>query len=694
MPFHGLRPAVWVSCLAPCLTAPPVCAEEAASVEARLGRTIRFLASDELGGRGLGTPGIDRAAEYLHREFEARGLQTNTIDGGPFQRFEVTLKSELADGATAALVDADGRQRPLRLGREFNPLAVGGGGDFDLPMAFVGYGITAPEAGYDDYAGIDVTGKAVVILRHEPQQANPHSPFNGADNSEHAPFSKKLSNAVQHGAAAVMFVTDRYEIEKRLAQLRKRLDAAEGELAKLSAESPTAAEPGDGESNGDATSGGSQPAKSDVKPAADRPRGNAARRANTLRAIVSVFRKRIDRSSDPLLGFTRAGDGSGRDLPVLALTRAPLDEVLESLGKPSLDTLEAEIDDGPSPQSFDLPGVRLVGSVEIDRQAAPAANVVGVLPGEGPLADEAIVIGAHYDHLGRGGLGSTKPGSREVHNGADDNASGVAALLETVRVLSTRQEPLPRTVVFVAFTGEERGLLGSAEYVRNPVVPLEKTVAMLNFDMVGRLAENKLIVNGTGTAEEFDAWIDELNEKHAFSLTKSPEGFGPSDHSSFYARQLPVLHFFTGLHPEYHKPEDDFGLLNVPGIRRVTAMVGEMAVKIAEAPARVAYVAVEQPRIAMGPGDPRPYFGSIPDLSGGTGAAGGYAISGVAPRSPAAEAGLKGGDKITRLGEYTIGNLDDFDGALRKFSAGDKVKVVVRRGGQAVEIEVILDPPR
>ncbi|MEM6798948.1 MAG: M20/M25/M40 family metallo-hydrolase [Planctomycetota bacterium] len=653
-----MRSLLAVAAILSPLSVSPARGEEAVSVDRRLGRTARFLSSDDLGGRGLGTPGIDRAAQFIRDEFEAIGLRTDVIDGAPWQTFDITLDSKLADGAQAEIVTAGATPQTvqgLSAGKDFNPLAIGGDGQFDLPIAFAGYGITAPEAEYDDYAVLDATGKALIILRHEPEQTNPHSAFNGTDHSTHAPFVKKLSNAVQHGAAAVIFVTDQHEVGTRLARSRTRLSRMEEELAKAE----------------------------EADPSSDR--------AKSMSRRIEAFERMMERAGDPLLDFKRAGDSAGRDLPVICMTRAAVDRLLAAAGKDLLADLEEQIDSDLEPRSFDITGYQLRGGFKIDRQAVETSNVVSVLESEGDLADEILVIGAHYDHLGRGGQGSAEPGSNEVHNGADDNASGVTALLEIARRLASLDQPLRRTVVFVAFTGEERGLLGSAEYVRNPPAPLEQTVAMLNFDMVGRLTNNKLIVNGSGTAASFDAMLDELNDKHGFEMTKSPGGFGPSDHTSFYAKQIPVLHFFTDLHNEYHRPDDDFELLNLKGIRRIAAFAADVAERIANAEERVAYVEVEQPRIAMGKTDPRPYFGSIPDFGGG---AGGYAISGIAPGSPAAEGGLKGGDKIIRLADLKIGNLEDFDNALRKFAGGDKVAVVVLRDDEEVKLEVVLAPPK
>jgi Zn-dependent M28 family amino/carboxypeptidase len=324
---------------------------------------------------------------------------------------------------------------------------------------------------------------------------------------------------------------------------------------------------------------------------------------------------------------------------------------------------------------------------------AAVKNVLAVLEGEGPLANETVVIGAHYDHVGRGGPGSgslaVAPWTTDIHNGADDNASGTVSLLEVARRFAGRNEKPRRRLVFIAFTAEERGLLGSARYVREPRFPLESTVAMVNMDMVGRLKDDKLIVYGTGTAAEFDPLINDLNKKYEFKITKHPEGFGPSDHSSFYAKQIPVFHFFTGTHQDYHRPSDDFEKINYAGMSRIADMVTEVVDTIAKGDKRPEYKEVRSAQPKRD-GD-RPYFGSIPDF-GQEGM--GYALMGVVKGSPADTAGLKAGDIIVKLGESRIGSLEDFDSALRKFKAGDKVPVTVKRGDQMVTVMVTLAPPR
>ena len=300
-----------------------------------------------------------------------------------------------------------------------------------------------------------------------------------------------------------------------------------------------------------------------------------------------------------------------------------------------------------------------------------------------------MIVGAHYDHLGMGGTNSAAPGVEAIHAGADDNASGTVALVEVARRLAAAG-PLARTVLFVAFSGEERGLLGSAHYTANPALPLEKTVAMVNLDMVGRLTDEKLIVHGTGTGSTLDAMVDRLLAGRGFEVTKEPGGFGPSDHASFYAKKIPVLHLFTGSHEDYHRPTDTAEKINYEGMLRIANFVSDVVTDLASVSTPPAYVEVASTQFAGGGGD-RPYFGSIPDF--GTSQEG-YAISGVAKDSPAARGGLEGGDVIIRLGESAVTGLEDFDNALRKHRGGDTVPVVVRRGGEPVRLEVTLDPPR
>jgi len=402
-----------------------------------------------------------------------------------------------------------------------------------------------------------------------------------------------------------------------------------------------------------------------------------------------VFCNDTDADGDTLMAFTRAGDGSeNRSLPVLHVRRSVVDEAVKAALGRSLAEIQQGIDAKLEPQSAPLSGWRIRGRTAVERTKTEGRNVLAFLPGTAG-ATETVVLGAHYDHLGYGGANSAAPGEHVVHHGADDNASGTALLVEVARMLA-REGPFPRHILFIGFTGEERGLLGSAHYTGRPAVPLEGTAAMVNLDMVGRLEGDKLIVHGTGTGTGLESLVDRLAARHGFELAKEPGGFGPSDHSSFYARKIPVLHLFTGSHSDYHRPTDTAEKINYDGMVRLARLVADVVRDLATAAERPAYIEVASKQFARGGGD-RPYFGSIPDF-GKPG--GGYAITGATKDSPAAKAGLQGGDVIVRLGESAVTGLEDFDSALRKHKGGDTIPVVVLRDGAEVTLQVTLGAPK
>ncbi len=320
---------------------------------------------------------------------------------------------------------------------------------------------------------------------------------------------------------------------------------------------------------------------------------------------------------------------------------------------------------------------------------ATGRNVVGVLIGKDrTLRDEIIIVGAHYDHLGLGGFGSLAPDSTgSVHNGADDNASGTAAILAIAKRLK-EQRPA-RTVVFIAFSGEEEGLLGSSYYTKHPLYPMARTVAMLNFDMVGRLRHDKLIVYGAGTATEWPALLDSLNTAGHFDLKASGDGYGPSDHASFYAMKMPVLHFFTDLHEDYHRPSDDIATIDDDGIARVATYAANVVKVIGDRPSRLTFVDVPPPAPTAGTTAVTPgygaYLGSIPDMSENPG---GVRLTGVRAGSPAEAAGLKGGDILVRIGETDVTDLQAMTDILRSYRPGDTADLVYIRDGQRVNTKV------
>lgn len=319
---------------------------------------------------------------------------------------------------------------------------------------------------------------------------------------------------------------------------------------------------------------------------------------------------------------------------------------------------------------------------------AHVKNVVGLIPGTGPLAGQVVVIGAHYDHLGYGGPFALDPESTGVvHNGADDNASGTTALMEIARRLRQRHAADARTVVFVAFTGEEEGLLGSTYYVKHPVRPLDSTYAMINLDMVGRLEHRKLTIFGAATAKEFPALLDSITTRDDMPFAGSGDGYGASDQQSFYADSIPVLFFFSGMHADYHKSTDDWQKIDFPGLVHIAEVASDVAWRLATRTAPLTLVEVPRPKTATGGEGYGAYLGTIPDMSESPG---GVRLSGVTPGSPADHAGLKGGDILVQLGDQTIKNLYDMTDALRAHKPGETVVVVYLRDGRRIETKATL----
>lgn len=370
-------------------------------------------------------------------------------------------------------------------------------------------------------------------------------------------------------------------------------------------------------------------------------------------------------------------------LPIAAISQQALAKLAPELSFPELQRLASA-----KQQSTLKPMAGpLTISTDLVRNEVPAYNVIGVLEGSDPVAKkETIVIGAHYDHLGRGGSGSLAQRSGEIHHGADDNASGTAGMLELAR-LFTSQRPRPkRTIVFIGFGGEEEGLLGSNYYVNHPIAPLTNTVAMINMDMIGRMKDRKLVIGGVGTAKE---WRDIIakgtaDNNRSFSLTLNEDGFGPSDHSSFYGKQVPVLFFWTGTHTDYHKPSDTFEKINYTDQARILDLVAYIVREIDGTEKRLTYTTAKTeatPRT----GGFRVYLGTIPNYAESND---GLLIDGVRDDSPAAKAGLKAGDRIVKIGTRDIKNVYDYTYALGEMKAGEEYVIEVVRGTDRLSLKI------
>ena len=400
-----------------------------------------------------------------------------------------------------------------------------------------------------------------------------------------------------------------------------------------------------------------------------RPKLKAAAEAGAVGVILGTHPADLARGGEAEIPF---GAAPGR-LPIPVVTVAP--EVVAALE----DLLAREAE----------PVVTI--AAEVQRSEARTFNVLGLLPGR---SAEVLVVGAHYDHLGFGGEGSLAPGVHEVHNGADDNASGSAVVLELARRMAAAEEPPERSVLFALWGAEERGLLGSAWWVKHPTVEGERILANLNLDMVGRLQGGAITVGSAETCAAFEAALEAASpdpEALAFRRTGgSLPGGGGSDHMSFHQAEIPALFFFSGLHADYHKPSDDAEKLDYGRMAVLTEALDTLVRELGRRPrAEFAWVApAPDPRAREVRGS-RAWFGSIPDYAAAP-EGGGMQIAGVSPGGPAEKAGLQEGDILKRVGGEEIHDIYDFMDAMADRKPGDRIEVVFLREGEELRVEVVL----
>jgi aminopeptidase YwaD len=368
-------------------------------------------------------------------------------------------------------------------------------------------------------------------------------------------------------------------------------------------------------------------------------------------------------------------------IPAVVISRKVAQEVFASHG---ISFAEAE-SRAKKAAPFALEKVSIKLKTDVIRINRQSANVIGLLLGSDPaLRSQCMIIGAHYDHLGLGGVESLAQDQQaQIHPGADDNASGTSALLELARTLALERARIKRSIIFIAFSGEEEGLLGSSAYTRSPVFPLSSTVAMINMDMIGRLRDGSLIIAGAGTSTAWKPLLERLNGSR-FKLTLQEDGYGPSDHQSFYVRDIPVLFFFTGSHEDYHRPSDTADRINLEGVRQIAEFVREVVLWVANESQPIAFTPVQRNSPMPGRGF-SVYLGTVPNYSD---QGQGLKLEGVRPNSPAAAAGLRAGDVIIRIANMAIKNVYDYTYALEQMRAGEEVEFVVRRNGQELTLKV------
>ncbi|MHC4939145.1 MAG: M28 family peptidase [Planctomycetota bacterium] len=568
---------------------------------------IKKLASDEWEGRATGSEGEKKATEYIRAHLEKLGLEPAGEDGGWFQNVEMPAGHSVGKNTSFDLKGKQGGKVTLKLGKEFTALSMSGSGIVEGEVVFAGYGISSPGS-YDDYAGVDVDGKIVVVFRHTPRG---DAGFNRSMRA-HASFQAKLNQATNRGAIALVVVNDPHGFTR--PQGRQR-----------------------------------------------RPRPDAL--------------------------MTRSAGGGVGKIPCMHVTLAAAKKIFPKLFRLTPEKVEKRIGDGKGmPEPVSLPGRgRIRIQAEIERKTIQGRNVCARLRTKNrqPL-EGVLVVGAHHDHLGRGKFGSLErdPKARNaIHNGADDNASGTSGLLEAAEYLASKRDSLKRDILFITFTGEERGLVGSRYWCSKPTVPLKKIIAMINMDMIGRLDGRKLFIGGTGTSPVWEPMLNELIQEVGIKTVFGAGGRAPSDNTSFYQKNLPVLFFFTGLHEQYHRPADDWDRIDVASMEKVATLAARTAERTANLPERPKFQKADQ----GGGGPPRPVLG----ISLGRGQ-GGVAVGGVAPNGPAAKAGIQEGDLILEVAGKKTAGPGQLRRVLRDCEIGQKVKVKVRRDGEEMEFDLVL----
>ena len=542
-----------------------------------LSESVSALTAPEMEGRRSGTAGGELAARRIAEWLAAAGLRPGGDRGSYLQSF--VLETSSRPGPASRLEISAPTQRHLDAGREW--IAHGGSrtGEVSGDVIVAGYGADVPEAKYDDYAGVDVRGKIVLVLDGAPSHLA----------NARVTRLDKLIAATQRGAAAVLIAGD--------------------EL-----------------------------------PAPDK-------------TAVEVA------------------------LPSATLTRDAADAMLAPAGRTTAEVANA-LSTTRRPASFPT-GTRARLRVEKVVDEVRAANVIGILPGTDPaLASEAVVIGAHYDHLGRA--------DGVVYPGADDNASGSAVVLGLARAFAAAGGA-DRTLVFALFGAEELGLIGSRHYVDHPAVPLDRTVAMVNFDMVGRLSGRTLSVGGGDSGNRLRALVTAAAQREGLAPDVHGSPYGPSDHARFYAAGVPVLFFYTGAHSDYHRPSDTADKIDAAGMARVAAL-GARVIDGLASDARPVYAQVTRPARRQNQGSGASGGALLGVVAVPRPGNDGLKLSSVMSGTGAERAGLREGDVIVRFAGTAVDGLEELRTLIRDRKPGDSVPVLYLRNGEARSTSATLGP--
>ncbi len=610
----------------------------------RFGQIVTTLASPSMEGRGAGTVGLDKARDDLVKRFRAAGLQPAFVidrHKSYMQPLQIRLGVQAKHQSIDVLSGDDAADVPAQAGQQFNTLGFSANGEFDGPLVFVGYGIVDDTHAYNSYSGLgadQLRGRVAVAFRYEPQDESGKSRWAGHDG---APGRWSDAANLRHKA---------------------QWAADHGAVALLV-----------------------------VNP----PSQDDGHLKSTQHSVASET----------------------APIPVLHISTAFFESVVRLTGRDPakvISVYQQRADHGKGrPET--LAPVTVRGHVELEHPRAMVANVAGLVPGHGALANQIVVVGAHYDHLGYGQIGSLSE-LQQIHPGADDNASGAAGLVVLARRFDQRyghrepdtedldagNHPPRRTVCFVAFSGEERGLLGSGHFVKNLnqlSVADGQVVAMLNFDMIGRVTGDRLHVIGVGSGDQWKDLLDDAGRGLDLNVHTNAQPFGGSDHMTFLARQIPAIHFFSGVHGDYHRVSDTADKINVKGALNTIDLADGVLDQLLVQPQRMAFVGtpLADPHTLLpggdGSGSGRVFLGVVPDYATLDGDQG-CGLSGIVPGSPAQAGGLRSDDVIVRWNNKPVTNVRGLTARLYESRPGDEVEIRVRRDEKTVTLKITLGQRR
>ncbi len=466
---------------------------------------IFMLASDSMKGRNTPSPELDSAANYIAGVFKSSGLQT--VNGSYFQKVGLGIIS-LGDDNYLKIVK-DGNEQSYKIKTEFTPFDMTGNKQVNAPIVFAGYGITAPDYKYDDYKDIDVKGKIVFVLKHEPGENDSSSSFEGAKETDYSNVSEKVRIAIEHGAIGILIATDPLNHTSLV------------------------------------------------------PRGFP----------WPSLSKTLPKDALPI---SLTADEE-RKIPIVQVGEEVITQLFGSVDE--LRKLQSKIDSTVAPQSFQIPNISVSLKTSTSIKDMSTQNVVGYIEGSDPkLKDEVLIIGGHYDHVGY--MKQHADTVDYIFNGADDNASGTSAVIAVAQAFGAMGQKPKRSVLFMTFAGEEKGLMGSRSYVNKPLFPLDNTIAMLNIDMVGRNSIDSLYMVSEAACPDLAQINEEENKEIGFTLVDEEKLLGGSDHMSFQKKKIPFLFYFSGMHSDVHHVTDGPEKINTIKAAKTARLVFRTAWRI------------------------------------------------------------------------------------------------------------------